>query len=238
MSAGEDVTELRAGEERLSRAAKEWSETFDAMTDMIMLLGPDYRIIRANRTFIEFLGLEEEGIVGRLCYELVHGTCEPYGNCPLERMMETGRREESKLHFDERNIWAEVMVDPIRDELGEITMVVHTIRDVTGSHAAREALRESEERYRLLLENAGAGIGYYDPDGRVVLFNRQALEHMGGRLEDYAGKSTPGTVRPRFRPGHPRPDQGVRAGAKGALTSRTKWSFPSEGDGFPPVTLP
>jgi len=35
-----------------------------------------------------------------------------------------------------------------------------------------DSLKENEEKYRLLMENSGAGVGYYDLNGNVLLFNR------------------------------------------------------------------
>jgi len=50
-------------------------------------------------------------------------------------------------------------------------------------------LRESEEKYRLLYEYAGVGIGYYTPDGTVISYNKVAALNMNGKPEDFVGKS-------------------------------------------------
>ena len=48
---------------------------------------------------------------------------------------------------------------------------------------------ESEEKYRLLHENAGVGIGYYSPEGIVISYNSLAASHMNGIPTDFIGKS-------------------------------------------------
>jgi PAS domain S-box-containing protein len=54
---------------------------------------------------------------------------------------------------------------------------------------AEAALHESEQKYRLLFENAGAGIGYFTPNGKIVAFNNIAARHMGGSVAGFNGKS-------------------------------------------------
>ncbi len=50
-------------------------------------------------------------------------------------------------------------------------------------------LQENEEKYRLLHEAAGVGIGYYTPGGVVISYNNLAARNMNGKPEDFAGKS-------------------------------------------------
>ena len=52
-----------------------------------------------------------------------------------------------------------------------------------------EALQSNEQQYRLLMENSGLGIGYYSIDGKILMFNQQAIINLGGKAEDYIGKN-------------------------------------------------
>jgi len=70
------------------------------------------------------------------------------------------------------------------------TLEVHGVsRDITARRLAEEALRESEEKYRLLVENAGIGVGVYSPEGKILFYNQKAVEHMGGKAEELIGKT-------------------------------------------------
>ena len=59
----------------------------------------------------------------------------------------------------------------------------------TGSLKNANDLWRSETRNRLLLENSGLGIGYYDLNGRILKLNREAAKSLGGNASDYIGKS-------------------------------------------------
>jgi PAS domain S-box-containing protein len=77
---------------------------------------------------------------------------------------------------------------PRYDEKGNITELYGTSQDITQFKLAEESLKESEEKYRSIFENAGLGIGYYKPDGTVISYNKVATAQMDGSPEDFSGR--------------------------------------------------
>ena len=93
------------------------------------------------------------------------------------------------IHKDGRVRWTEDHHIPVYDESGRLVAIEGVARDITEWKRSQEALAESEERHRLLFEHAGIGIGYYTPDGEVIGYNRVAVAQLGGKPEDFAGKT-------------------------------------------------
>jgi len=141
----------------LDRAWSEWETTFDAIGDSVILLDSEFNILQANAATSSLLGKPLDEVVGQRCCKLVHGSNEPLENCPLVKTKTTKKREKAEFYIVEKGIWTLVSVDPILDELGNMTGAVHIIRDITERKKAEEALQKSVRLSRDTGEMAKVG---------------------------------------------------------------------------------
>ncbi len=135
-----DITEQKRAEERLRQTLAEWATTFDSIADLVSIHDKEFRLLKVNRTFADFFKTEPEKLIGRTCYEVVHGTSEPWPSCPYRQTLETSKPAKAE-GFDARlQMHLEMTTSPIFDEAGEVTSTVHICRDVTERKKMQEQL--------------------------------------------------------------------------------------------------
>ncbi len=124
---------------RKTMAGKKFLETIlDGITDQMMVIDLDYRIIEVNRALLEMVGLRREDVVGKHCYEVSHHLQEPCSSpdhpCPLKDAVANGKAASTThVHFakDGREHYIHVVCHPIFDENGRVYRVIDLSRDIT-----------------------------------------------------------------------------------------------------------
>lgn len=183
-----ESSEIRNVTKVLQKALEQWEVTFNATQDSIMLVDNDFRVLKANLATSGLLGKPLDDILGSRCYELIHGTNVAPDICPLKKMKKTKVREKVELHIPDKDIWVATSVDPILDDKGDVSSTVHIIRDITKHKQAQEALKDSEEKYRAIVERAPDGIVTVDLKGIITSCNTALLEQTGYSEQDFVGK--------------------------------------------------
>jgi PAS domain S-box-containing protein len=138
----------RQVEEYMFRTARDWRVTFDSLDDMIATIDTNYLIMRVNKSFASALGKSPRELIGKHCYEVVHGTSGPFAACPFGRLITTGKTETSEYFEPNLGKYIEVTVSPILDDEQKISGTVHIIKDQTAKRQAlaeQQSLREKAE---------------------------------------------------------------------------------------------
>lgn len=167
------VRKVQEREKALMAAADQWRLTFDAVPDPIWLLDKEHRILKLNRAGSMFLGHHEGEVLGRRCFEVVHGTEFPPEDCPHVLSMSDGQAHTA----EQKALGRELLVStaPVVDASGSLVGSVHVARDITELKRMQEAIRDSEKRYKLVVENAYDAIVVLQ-DGLIKFVNQRAAE--------------------------------------------------------------
>jgi PAS domain S-box-containing protein len=148
----QEVIKARQAEEKARHMAEEWRTTFDSIKDPVSIHDRDFKIVRANQAFADILGMEIREVIGKKCYEIIHGTEEPWSNCPHNQTMESGMAVIEEFFEPRLARYLQVSASPILNERKEVVGSVHIARDVTEHKRTEEALQrahdELEERVK------------------------------------------------------------------------------------------
>ncbi|MFO8085667.1 MAG: PAS domain S-box protein [Desulfobacterales bacterium] len=147
----QDVTDRKRYEDALKNAKKQWEETFDAITDWVCIIDKDCRIVRSNKASEKYFGLLPQDIIGRYCYEIVHGINAPISECPLQKAVKSRQREELEFQA-ENDRWWHVLVEPMESTRNKDSLLVHVVRDITESKIREQKIfvTRKAEAFRIL----------------------------------------------------------------------------------------
>ena len=179
-----DITERKQSEDVIINAKKEWEGTFDAISDWVCILDNVHTILRSNKSAAKFCNCRVDEIINKRCFEILHGTKEPILDCPVERAAKSGLREEMEFRLEDGR-WLLITVDPVRNSHNAAQWFVHIVKDITRRKRAEESLRESEERFRTIFEQAAVGVAQVDSrTGRFMRINMKLCDIVGYSPEE------------------------------------------------------
>ncbi|HEY0413498.1 MAG TPA: PAS domain S-box protein [Allosphingosinicella sp.] len=166
----------------------------DAVTDYaIYMLDRDGHVVSWNPGAQRFKGYEQAEILGQHFsrFYTEEDRAIDFPKYALETAAREGRFEAEgwRVRKDGTRFWAHVVIDPIRDPSGELIGYAKITRDLTAKRQAQEALRQSEERFRLLVESvADYAIYMLDPTGIVSSWNLGAQRFKGYAADEIIGQ--------------------------------------------------
>ncbi|AWN42943.1 hybrid sensor histidine kinase/response regulator [Methylobacterium durans] len=165
-----------------------------AVTDYaIYMLDPTGIVVSWNPGAERFKGYSEAEIIGQH-FSRFYTTEDKATDLPrraLETAASEGRFEQEgwRVRKDGTRMWAHVVIDPIRDASGALLGFAKITRDITARQAAQEALRASEERFRILVQGVtDYAIFMLSPEGIVTNWNAGAARIKGYRESDIVGQ--------------------------------------------------
>lgn len=175
-----DSTERKRAEESLRQSERQYRYLFESASDAIIIFEPEEEIILdVNRRACELYGFPREEFIGRSLKSISKDV--PRGRERIREVLSRGSLvnfETTHYRKDGREI--SLLVNGSVIDYGGKTAIMSIHRDVTEWKAAEQALRESEERFRTLFEQAPVAIYLADPTTHSITFANNAFLHLLG----------------------------------------------------------
>jgi PAS domain S-box-containing protein len=190
----QDVTATRATEAELRRSENRFRLLVEAVEDYaIFMLSPEGIIVSWNAGAQRIKGYTAEEIVGQH-FRVFYPPQLQQARHPeheLELAIRDGHYEEAgwRIRKDGSRFWANVVITAVYDSNGSLVGFAKVTRDITAQREAEQKLRESEERFRLLLESVQDYAVYMlDTEGRIASWNVGAERAKGYTAEEILGQ--------------------------------------------------
>lgn len=148
-----DITEQKIIELALQKSKQLKALILDSMMECIVYHDAQMRINWANKATGDLCALQPGELVGRHCYTAIYNYSSPCPGCPVAKALSTGLSQEGRITSPDGRVWL-VRANPVLDGDNKATGVVEVALDITRLTRAEQALRESEERFRIALKNS------------------------------------------------------------------------------------
>ncbi|HTY26052.1 MAG TPA: PAS domain S-box protein [Desulfomonilaceae bacterium] len=155
-----------------------FGKLLDAAGQMFWELNRDFRVVFANDLLKQTFG----DPVGKLCHKFMAGSDELCPDCAVERIFQGEERavsERERHSQDGTAIWLQHTATPIRNEAGEVIGASELTIDTTQRRKTEEWLKDSESRYRNLVEQVPDVIFSLDAEGKFAFANTQIEKLLG-----------------------------------------------------------
>jgi PAS domain S-box-containing protein len=180
-----DVTEQHQMEQALRKSEERYRSLYNNIPLGLFRTTPDGQILSANPALIELFGYEtEEEFLATLSKSMyARAEIREQLIAELEREGSVFRDAIKFRRQDESIFWASMSAVKVVDQAGDFLYLDGVLQDVTERIRTEKALRASEEKYRILVDNAHDGI-FVTRDGQVLFSNPSTCRILGYTLEE------------------------------------------------------
>jgi len=212
MGATRDITERKKAEEALRDSQDRYRLLADNSVDVIWTVDEKGRLTYVNPSITRLLGYTVDEVMATKLSKLFTPASAETARKLVKWEMATGvegSQDSSRsvvlehVHKDGSTIWTEVVMLFLRDKQGRLSGIQGVTRDITERKKAEEALRESENQYRSLVDTASkAGLGItivqdtQDEEAVFVFVNDEYCKISGYSREELLERSAWNTVPP------------------------------------------
>lgn len=181
LTEAQDQLDRKIAQEALLESEKKYRALFEKTKNPTMVFTEDGSFNDFNQAALDFIEAEPKELLQKKIHDFILPETSP-----LElKELNDGKIVELPLKIKDEIKILELTITPV--ELGDNRIIFATGRDLTHQKRTEKALKESEEKYRLLVENQTDMVVKFDPHGKVLFASPSYCEVLGRTEESILG---------------------------------------------------
>ena len=195
-----DITEYNKNKDNLVKERDTLEKVTGNLSASLLVLSKDLHILWTNKYIKNILG----DISGKCCYSALNRLDHICPGCKIEHVIETGKQAVFEITLQNpqgqnlpegQDLILEITAIPIKDKKGNVTEVLELALDITERKNMENAIREAEEKHRVLIDSTNVFITSVDEDGKYIYVNKEWKRVFGYSDEEIKKITILDTVR-------------------------------------------
>ena len=181
-----DITERKTVEEKLRDSEEKYRNIVETANEGILVIDDEARVTFANKKLTEMLGYTQKESICRSIRDFTDEEGKAILKLNLEKSRQgiDGTYELKLICKDGSVLWVIISAKPLFDKNGKFMGSLSMLTNITEHKKAEEELRESEEKYRNIVETANEGIWIHDAEAKTTYVNKKMAEMLGYSPEE------------------------------------------------------
>jgi len=190
-----DITERKKAEEDLNKSEEKYRELVENANSIILRMDVTGNITFFNEYALRFFGFSHDEVMGRNVVGTIVPLTDSSGKDLANMILDIGinpekyaSNENENICKDGRRVWVSWTNKPILDDHGKCVEILCVGNDITQLKKANELLKESEERYRKIIDTTSEWIWEMDLSGKHTYSNPGSISILGYEQREFVGQ--------------------------------------------------
>jgi len=171
-------------EEEIKKSEAKSRAILQSINDCIIILDRDLNIIWSNDS-------DEKKFIGKKCWQIRRGLHQPCSKCIVKESFADNKSHLSEVvgQDNDQRFSYQMCSSPILDNEGKVVSVVEMTRDISNMRKMDVLIRESEERYRHLIEQMNEGLLIIDSENGITFVNNKFCKLFSCESKEIVGQN-------------------------------------------------